>query len=194
MEKFIIIVLIIILIITLSKIRIIVYKNINEKLNFKVYILPKLGIKFKLNKLLSRYKNQTFTNMLMIIINEVKNIEDRKKFCHDFLRIINVRSIKINYYYDYLKYPSSYVYLLAWLNLSYIKSLLDKYTNRVDKEDYNVIISSNINDAYIHVDFVFPILSFIYILIKNFKVIIKGIIKHGTSNKRTIKTFGRKYY
>ena len=125
---------------------------------------------------------------------EIENANSNKKLLFDFLNIIRIRKIKINCFYDYLKYPSLYIYLFGWYSLSYQKNFLDKHVKRVDKEEYNLIISSDINDAYIYVDLVFPIISFIFILIKNFKVIIKGIIKHGTSNKRAIKTFRRKYY
>ena len=194
MEKMIIIILIISLIIILSRIRIVVLKNINEKLNIKAYIIPKLGIKINLNKYFDKFKNQSFSSILSMIKLEIENANSKKKLLFDFLNIIRIRKIKINYFYDYLQYPSLYIYIFGWYSLSYQKNFLDKHVKRVDKEEYNLVISSDINDAYMYVDLVFPIISFIFILIKNFKVIIKGIIKHGTSNKRTIKAFRRKYY
>ena len=190
----IIIILIISLIIILSRIRIVVLKNINEKLNIKAYIIPKLGIKINLNKYFDKFKNQSFSSILSMIKLEIENANSKKKLLFDFLNIIRIRKIKINYFYDYLKYPRLYIYLFGWYSLGYQKNFLDKHVKRVDKEEYNLVISSDINDAYMYVDLVFPIISFIFILIKNFKVIIKGIIKHGTSNKRTIKAFRRKYY
>lgn len=188
MEKFIIIVLIILIILMLSRIRIIINKEINSKIKIKLYLFPKLGININLDRFIKRYQKATFEERITYFNNDLQKMFMSKGLMFDLLKIIKFRKIQVIIAYDYIKYPNEYIYLSLINGLSFIKNFLDKHARCIESEHYDVDICQNKSSLYIYVDMIFPLVYLVLIGLKNIKIIIKGIIKHGTSNKRVVKT------
>lgn len=172
----------------LSRFRIIITKELYKKLKIKLYVFPKLGININLDHFFKKYQKASLKEKITYINNDLNDIIMSKRLMLDLLKIIKFRKINIKINYNYLKYPNEYIYLSLWNGLSGIKNFIDKYARGIDNEYYNVDICQNSNSLYIYIDMIFPITYLILIGLKNIKIITKGIIKHGTSNKRVIKT------
>ena len=172
--------------------RIIITRDYSSKIKVSLYILPKLSIKLNLDSFLKKYNCLSKSKKIEYIKKQLTNLRNNNKILIDIAKICRIRKIIIKAHYNYIKYPSTFIYFTLWNCLSLVKNVIDKYVYKVDKEEYQVVISSN-NDVYIYLDIVFPLILLIFISIKNIKFITKEIIKYGSSNKRTIKTIGRKY-
>ena len=192
MEKFIIIIVLIIIIFVFLRIRVVIRKDNFEKAKIELYIFPKLNIKINLDFMLNKFNCLSINQKAQYIKDSISNLNNKKKIIYDFLKICRLRNIQIKIDYNYIKYPSTLFYVFIWNVLGFIKNFTNKHIRKIDKEDYLILFSEN-NNIHIYIDMIFPVILLIYISIKNSKFIIKEIIKHGTSNKRTFKTFSRKY-
>lgn len=194
MEKIIIIVLIIFIIIVLSRIRIVIIKELKKEPIVKLYIFPKLSLNISLDKFIKKYKESRIEEILDLLTEDIKSLYSYRNLIYDIVKVSRIRKINININYNYISYSNDYVYIFLWNLVSIIKMFFDKNTRQIDDEYYYVDICQKENDFYLYIDMIFPIIFLILTGIKNIKIIIKGIIKNGTSNKRTFKTVSRKHH
>ena len=178
MEKLIIVILIIFIIILLSRIRIVISKEENQKITTTLYIFPKLGIKINIDKFFKKYNTILSKN----ILKDLQLILNIKQVIFDFIKILKIRKINIEISYNYLSFPNIYIYFILWNTLSITKYYLDNNVRCVGEENYIVNISNNKNNVKVYIDIIFPLIFLIFVLIKNINVIMKGIIKYGSSN------------
>lgn len=185
MEKLVIISLVIIVLILITRIRFELIKPFNKMPTIKIYFFSKLGFKINIIKLLEKYQVNDLSKRYKHINDDIASLFENNKFLKDLLKISRVRKIDIRVNYSFLEYQNIYIYFVLWNVLSIFKYIFDKYTKKVNHEYYNVNICQNTNGLYIYLDVTFPLSLLILTVLKNIKTIIRGIRKHGTSNKRT---------
>lgn len=183
MEKLVIIISIIFIIILLSRIRIVISKEVNEKININIYLFPKIGVKLNLNKFFTRYKNKTFNEKINNLKNDLTTTFENKNLIIDVLKIIRIRKIYIDIYYDFITVPNIYIYFIIWNLLSITKNYLDNHVRSVNEEKYMIYVDTRTNDIKVYLDIIFPTVFLIFIFLKNIISIMKGIKKYGSSNK-----------
>lgn len=182
MEKILLVCVIILIVFLLIKVRIVVKKDLKEKTNIDLYIMPRLNIRIDVDKLLSKYKNNTLNNIIYALKKDLKFIFTNKNLFLDFLKYSIIRKIKLHIYYNYLEIPNIYLYETGWLSLSFIKNYLDNHTKKVKKEDYNIIINTDKFGVLYQIDLIIPLYVLIFVGAKNIKNIYKGLKEYGTSN------------
>lgn len=182
MEKILLVCVIILIVFLLIKVRIVIKKDLKEKTNIDLYIMPRLNIRIDVDKLLSKYKNNTLINIIYAFKKDLKFIFTNKNLFLDFLKYSIIRKIKLHIYYNYLEIPNIYLYETGWLFLSFIKNYLDNHTKKVKKEDYNIIINTDKFGVLYQIDLIIPLYVLIFVGAKNIKNIYKGLKEYGTSN------------
>lgn len=187
MEKLVIIVLIILIIIMLTRFRIVIKKDFNKGLLINLYIFPKLSIKLNVEKYFKKYKDGSFKNIIGFLLEDISLLNDSRSIIKSLLKISRVRKVEVLVNYSVSYISNIYLYCALWTLLSYTKNLFDKHARRIDNEYYNINICQECSGLYIYLDMIFPFALLLFIGLKNIKIIIKGILKHGSSNKRTSK-------
>ncbi len=182
MEKILLVCVIILIVFLLIKVRIVIRKDLKEKTNIDLYIMPRLNIRIDVDKLLSKYKNKKIFYIIKNLKKDMKFIYTNKNILFDFLRHSTIRKIKFHIYYNYLEIPNIYLYETGWLFLSFIKNYLDNHTKKVKKEDYNIIINTDKFGVLYQLDLIIPLYVLIFVGAKNIKNIFKGVKEYGTSN------------
>ena len=197
--KEVIIITFILVLLSITKIRFKVYKEINQKTRVCLIITKSLRIKIDLtNYIYNKFKNYiydtTSDKKVYDIKKTIETIRIHKELANEVTHIFNgnILFLSVNsfYYLDNLSY-----YLAIYYLYSYIQNQLYINLNKVKSTCFKTRLKNTALKTEIHIDIETYLFKIIYLLIKRRKEIfkIKEKFNEQSSNNRIIKNFNVKH-